>query len=172
MTKRLLALAMILALLVSTSASAFAAEAQYKTTQDFLRELATVDGFEDEVLDIINDGDDNYEVVRIHYSGDMSEYESSMVLLFCEDCEEVQIYLYNLINFAPEKLSEVLAAVNDINAKGTGVKLFVDTSDNSVTAEMYQILCENDAADLTLLALGFMIGYTDSAFEALQDYAA
>ncbi len=172
LTKRLLSLVMVLALLASLSAAAFAEEAQYKTTRDFLAYIADVDGFTYEVLDPIQDDSDNYEVVRVKYSGDISDYTSTMVLLFCEDCEEVQIYCYNLINFAEEDLSDVLVAVNNINAKGTGVKLFVDSSDNSVTAEMYQILCENDAADLAVMALGFMIGYTDTAYEQLQDYAA
>ncbi len=172
LTKRLLSLVMVLALLASLSAAAFAEEAQYKSTRDFLAYIADVDGFTYEVLDPIHDDSDNYEVVRVKYSGDMSDYNSTMVLLFCEDCEEVQIYCYNLINFAEEDLSDVLAAVNSLNANGTGVKLYVDTSDNSVTAEMYQILCENDAADLSVMALGFMIGYTDTAYEQLQDYAA
>ena len=170
-TKRLLAFAMILALLVCLGAPAFAEEAQYTTTKAVLKDLADVEGFKCEVKGIIEGDDAKYEMVSVSYEGDLSEYKSNIQLLFSEDCEEVQIYLYNLINFAPDKLAEVLDAVNDINAGGTGVKLFVDKSDNSVTAEMYQILCENDASDLTLMALGFMIGYTDTVYESLQSYA-
>lgn len=171
MTKRLLAFAMILSLLVCLGASAFAEEAQYRTTKEFLTEISDVEGFDCQVLDIIEGSDTNYEMVSVSYSGELSDYKSNIQLLFSEDCEEVQLYLYNLINFEAGKLADVLDAVNDVNAGGTGVKLFVDKSDNSVTAEMYQILCENDAAELTLMALGFMIGYTDTVFETLQDYA-
>ena len=171
MTKRLLAFVMILSLLVCLGASAFADEAQYKTTQAFLKEIDGYEGFSFEYMRVIEDGDDKYEMVSVTYVGELSNYKSNIQLLFSEDCEEVQLYLYNLINFEAGKLADVLDAVNDVNAGGTGVKLFVDKSDNSVTAEMYQILCENDAAELTIMALGFMIGYTDTVYETLQDYA-
>lgn len=171
MIKRFLAFAMILALLVCLGVPAFAEEAQYKTTKAFLKEIDGYEGFSCEYMRVIEDGDDKYEMVSVTYDGELSNYKSNIQLLFSEDCEEVQVYLYNLINFSADKLAEVLDRINDINAVGTGVKLFVDKSDNSVTAEMYQILCENDAAELTIMALGFMIGYTDTVYEALQDYA-
>ena len=171
MAKRVLAFAMILALLVSLGAPAFAEEAQYATTKSFLEQIAEVDGFECEVKRIIEGDTEKYEMVSVKYEGDMSDYKTNIQLLFSENLDEVQIYVYNLINFDAANYADVLDAVNSVNASGTGVKLFVDKSDNSVTAEMYQILCENDAADITLMAVGFMIGYTDSVFEMLEDYA-
>lgn len=171
LTKRLIALALILTLLVCLTASAFADEPQYKTTQDFLRDVAEIDGFECEYLGLLEGTNNNYDALLVTYSGELSDYKSRLQLLFSDDLEEVQVYVYNLINFDESRLSEVLDKVNDINAGGTGVKLYIDKSDNSVTAEMYQLLCENDASYLSLMALCFMIGYTDSAYEMLTDYA-
>ncbi len=172
MSKRLLAIAVILALLVSLGASAFAEEARYQTTRAFLEAVADVDGFQCEVMDVVEADGENFEMVRVKYSGDISAYESNVQLLFSEDCAEVRIDLYNLISFSEEKLSDVFKAVNLLNSMPTCVKYYVDTSDNTVTASVFQILCEEDPAELTMMALGATIGYTDAAYEVLQEYAA
>ena len=109
--------------------------------------------------------------MKIDYQGDLSAYTSHITLLFAEDGSEAQLYMYNLINFSEEKLNEMMTVVNNLNHRATGIKLFVDASDNSVTAEMYQLLPEENGADLAVVALGFMIGITDSIFEELQSYA-
>ncbi len=172
-TKRILALALVLMLTLSLSAPAFA-DGTYKITQDFIAEVGTIDGFTCTVGDIITDSDGaSYEPVYLTYEGgDLSKYKSNITALFSENREDVQLYLYNLINFDKANLSDVLAKLNDINAQGTGVKLFADLSDNSVTAEMYMLTTPDSCLEIALTALGFMIGYTDSAFELLGDYAA
>ena len=92
-------------------------------------------------------------------------------MLFSEDASEVQLYMYNLITFSEEKLTDVLKAVNDLNHRATGAKLFVDMSDYSVTAEMYQFLPDSDGASVAPAALVFMIRMTDPLHEQLQPYA-
>lgn len=172
LTKRLLSLVMVLALLASLSAAASAEEAQYKTTKAFLEEIREVPDFQCELMGIVTAEGENYEMVRVKYVGEVSDYESNLQLLFSEDCGEVQLYLYKLISFQEEKLAAVLKAVNALNSLRSCVKYYVDLSDNTVTAGAFQILCEEDPAALTMMALGATIGYTDSAYEMLREYAA
>ena len=78
--------------------------------------------------------------------------------------------MYNLIRFDAKDLDAVLNKVNEINSKGTGVKLYVDTSDNSVTAELYLMTTEDVFLDISATGLGYMLSYTDSAFEQLNSF--
>ena len=55
----------------------------------------------------------------------------------------------------------VINKVNEINAQGTGVKLYVDTSDNSVTAELYLMTTEDVFLDISATGLDYMLSYTD-----------
>ena len=167
-TKRLLSAALILVMVLCLSASAFADGAQYETTQNFLAQIEQVDGVTYRVGSI---NSDSLESVYFSYEGKLSEYKSNFAMCFDEKGEEVEIYLFNLINFAEEDLQDVMDAVNDLNASSTGMKLYVDKSDNSVTAEMYLITTPASVTDIALTAFGFTIGFTDSALEMLKDYA-
>ena len=173
--KTLLALALVIVVMFSFSTSAFAAvadDAQYKTTKALLTQIDGLEGLEYTVAGIISSDGTNYEKVLLNYSGDLSNYTSNIVAFFNEDCDEVTFCLFNLINFDEANLADVLAKINNINATTLGgMKLYVDTSDNSVTAELYQLVSEESAADLLPVAFGFVIGYTDQVFELLQDYA-
>ena len=160
--RRILAFALVLMLTMCFGVNAVAADAKYQLTRDFVS--CTIG-------DVVSDSTGNYELVKIDYQGDLSAYTSHITLLFAEDGSEAQLYMYNLINFSEEKLNEMMTVVNNLNHRATGIKLFVDASDNSVTAEMYQLLPEENGADLAVVALGFMIGITDSVFEELQSYA-
>ena len=166
--KRILSVMLTLAMLCCLGVSAFAEGAQYKTTQEFLSMLDTVDGVEYSVEGIVSD---TYEKVSISYSGDQSDYTSNIVAYFSEDGEEVQFSMFNMIDFAEEDLGDVLMAVNDLNAQSSGMKIYVDTSDNSVTAEFYLLTTPETAVEIALTGLGFAIGFTDGAYEALADYA-
>ena len=168
---RILSVVLMVLLLVSLSANAFAADAQYQVTKDFINLLKDVKGATCEVADIVSDSTGNYELVYVTYDGELSDYVSNIAMLFAEDASEVQLYMYNLITFSEEKLPDVLKAVNDLNHRATGAKLFVDMSDYSVTAEMYQLLPDSDGASLATVALGFMISMTDTLYEQLQTYA-
>ena len=169
--RHILSVILTIVMLLSLSASAFAADAQYQVTKDFISLVKDVDGITCEVRDIVSDASGNYELVNVTYDGDLSDYVSKIVMLFAEDASEVQLYMYNLITFSEEKLTDVLTKVNELNHRATGVKLFVDMSDYSVTAEMYQLLPDSDAASLATVALGFIISMTDSLYEQLQSYA-
>ncbi|MBQ3702749.1 MAG: YbjN domain-containing protein [Oscillospiraceae bacterium] len=174
MTRRVFAFALTMTLLLSLSAAAFADGARFDATKSFVKELETIDGFTFTVGDVIEDSDTKYELLKVNYAGgEYSDYESNIVMYFSENGEEVTLYTFNLIAFSAADFQKVLETVNDINAQGTGVKLYVDTSDNTVTAEMYQLATPETVTDLALTALGFMIGYTDRVFEeTLRTYAA
>ena len=169
--RRILAFTLVLMLTMGLGVNAFAADAKYQLTRDFVSQVSGVEGLSCTIGDVVSDSTGNYELVKVDYEGELSAYTSHITMLFAEDESEVQLYMYNLINFSEDKLNEMMTVVNDLNHRATGIKLCVDTSDNSVTAEMYQLLPEENGADLAVVALGFMIGITDSVFEDLQSYA-
>ena len=81
------------------------------------------------------------------------------------------VYMGQVIKFDESRLSEVLEAVNRINAQTTGMKLYVDTSDNTVSAELLQLVTKDSVVDLSVSAVGFLIGFTDKVYERLADFA-
>lgn len=170
--KKLLSIALVLALLLSLGASAFAEEAQFQATRTFLADLDTLEGFHYELGEVRTEDGTRYEPIYLTYDGgEFSDYVSHMSVVFSEDSEEVQLFLFNLINFDEEDYADVLVAVNAINAEGSGVKLYVDDSDNSVTSEMYLLTTEASCEEIALEGLGFLISYTDIAYETLAEYS-
>ncbi len=165
--KKAVSLALVFLMVFSFGSTAFAADAQYKLTRDFLTSIDGFDGLTWTVQDTVSDSTGNYEVVSFSYDGEYSEYVNNFVVLFAEDASEVQLYMYNLISFDKNRLPDVLAIVNDLNHRATGVKLFVDESDYSVTLEMYQLLPDTAPEELAALAVGFFIGISDSIYEDL-----
>ena len=51
------------------------------------------------------------------------------------------------------------------------MKLYVDTSDNTVSAELLQLVTKDSVVELSLSAVGFLIGFTDKVYEQLADFA-
>jgi len=169
--KTVLSFVLVLTLLLSLGSTAFADTAAYQNTQAFLREI---DGFTDltaTLVGVIDFAGENYEQVKLSYKGDASDYTSHFSILFNESQEDIVVYMGQVIKFDGSRLSEVLDAVNSINAQTTGMKLYVDTSDNTVSAELLQLVTEDSVVDLSLSAVGFLIGFTDKVFERLADYA-
>jgi len=169
--KTLLPFALVLTLLLSLGISAFADTAAYQNTQAFLREI---DGYTDltaTLVGVVDFAGENYEQVELSYKGDASDYTSNFSILFNEDQEDIVLYMGQVIKYDESRLSEVMTEVNKLNAQSTGVKLYVDTSDNTVSAELFQLVTKDSAVELSLSAVGFLIGFTDKAFEHLADYA-
>ena len=44
----------------------------------------------------------------------------------------------------------------------------MDTSDNTVSAELYLLVTKDSAVELTEMGLGFMVGFTDKIYEQLS----
>ena len=169
--KTILSFALVLTLLLSLGNIAFADTAAYQNTQAFLREI---DGYTDltaTLVGVIDFAGENYEQVKLSYKGDASDYTSHFSILFNEDQEDIVLYMGQVIKFDESRLSEVMTEVNKLNAQTTGVKLYVDASDNTVSVELFQLVTKDSAAELSLSAVGFLIGFTDKVFERLADYA-
>lgn len=125
-----------------------------------------------ELVGVINFGNENYEQVKVSYKGSASEYTSNFSVLFNENEGDVVLYMSPLITFEEDKLNDVMTAVNKINAGTTGLKIYVDTSDNSVSAELYLLVTKESAVELTETGVGFMIGFTDKVYEELSQFKA
>ena len=169
--KNVLSFALVLTLLLSLSISVFADGASYQNTQAFLE---AIDGYTDlssTLVGVIDFAGENYEHVKLSYKGDASDYTSNFSILFNEDQEDIVVYMGQVIKFDESRLSEVLEAVNRINAQTTGMKLYVDTSDNTVSAELLQLVTKDSVVDLSVSAVGFLIGFTDKVYERLADFA-
>ena len=74
-----------------------------------------------------------------------------------------------VLNFASEKLSDVLTEVNQLNAGTTSVKLYVDTQKNVVMAEFFLLATEDSLIDISLAGTGMLIGFTDQVYEGMKD---
>ena len=168
--KKLLSMALVLAMLLSLSVPAFAEEAKYQNTKGFLRDVEGYEDLKTELVGVIDFAGENYEQVKVSYKGSASNYTSNFSVLFNENEGDVVLYMNPLITFEESKLNEVMTAVNNINAGTTGLKLYVDTSDNSVSAEMYLLVTADSAVQLTETGVGFMIGFTDKVYEQLSQF--
>ena len=169
--KTVLSFILVFTLLLSLSVPVFADGAAYQNTRDFLKEI---DGYTDltSSLDgVISFAGENYEHVNLSYKGEGSDYTSNFSILFNESQDDIVVYMGQVIKFDESKMSEVLKAVNDINAQTTGMKLYVDTSDNTVSAELLQLVTKDSVVELSLSAVGFLIGFTDKVYEQLSDFA-
>ena len=74
-----------------------------------------------------------------------------------------------VLNFASEKLSDVLTEVNQLNTGTTSVKLYVDTQKNVVMAELFLLATEDSLIDISLTGTGMLIGFTDQVYEGIKD---
>ena len=168
--KKLLTMALVLAMLLSLGVPAFAEEAKYQNTKGFLKDVEGYTDLKTELTGVINFAGENYEQVKVSYKGSASDYTSNFSVLFNENEGDVVLYMNPLITFEESKMNEVMTAVNGINAGTTGVKVYVDTSDNSVSAELYLLVTEDSAVQLTETGIGFMIGFTDKVYEQLSQF--
>ena len=169
--KTVLSFALVLALLLSLSIPAFADGAAYQNTDAFLKEI---DGYTDltaTLVGVIDFAGENYEHVKLSYKGDASDYTSNFSILFNENQEDFVVYMGQVIKYDGSRLSEVMEKVNSINAQTTGVKLYVNTSDNTVSAEFLQLVTKDSVVELSMSAVGFLIGFTDKVYERLADFA-
>lgn len=170
MKKPIIILSLVLSLLFSTTA--FAEEPQYATTRNFLAAADLERGITYTLKGPITDANGtNYDLVSLTYKGNASPYTSNIMLLFNESQDRVQLMMYNLIDFAEEDRAEVLDEINMLNRQISGIKLYIDDSDYSVTVEMYMFVNESNVAEATLSAIGFMIGKTDAIYDMLKEYS-
>ena len=170
-SRRILTFALILVLMFSLSVSAFADDAKHQSTKEYMDALSTVAGISCEPGEIVKLAGKEYEIVSVRYSGDRTWHESAFVAGVCEDGTDV-ILSMNFLQFDPKNLVDVLLAVNDLNAGTTGTKIYVDRSDNTIAAEMYLIMGEEMDRDIALTGTTTFIGFTDTMYDSLVQFAA
>lgn len=180
MTKRILAFALTLMLLLSLSVPAFAVKAsgsagtadqpQYEATQKFLADVADSSSVEAEYLGSSTIANTAYEIVGATYSGDQSKYISNLKVLFNEAGDEVIVAMEHVFNFKEADLQAVMSDVNHYNAASIGPKLYVDTENLCINAELYEIATPETVVDVAEISLGFMVGFTDVVYEDFQVY--
>lgn len=165
--KHILAFALILMLALSLCVPAYADDAAYDFTEDFLAGAANEPGLEYELEGL---DDNKTEVVSLTYSGDLSDYVSYFFAFFASDGETVLLYMPNVITFEEDDLADILIYVNELNAASTGVKLYVDTDAYTVDAELYLLTTPETAGSIALVGSGELVAFTDDIFELLGEY--
>lgn len=169
--KKLLFIALFLALLLSLSVPAFAADAAYQNTRTFLKEMDGYEGFDLNLAGVIDFAGEKYEEVDISYKGELARHPAEFSVLFNQDEEDIVYYMDSVIKFDESRLADVLAAVNSLNAQTTGLKMYVNTSDNTVSAELFLLVTKESAGELSLYGTGFFIAFADGVYDRLQDYS-
>ena len=169
-SKSLLAFSLILALMLSLGASAFAEEYQYQSTKDYVEALKTVPGISCEPGEVVSLAGKDYEVAAVRYTGNRTVHESNFVAAVCEDGADV-ILSMTFLRFDLMDLADVLLAVNALCAETTGVKFYADLSDNTISAEMFLIMGKELSPDIAVTGTTTFIGFTDTMYDRLAKYA-
>lgn len=168
--KTILALILIFVLLFSVSIYAFAEDAKFKATNDFLNAVADEKSVTCTVGDVFTFGKTQYERVFVTFDSDVSQYKSTFTVNFSEDGTTVFLYI-PMLTFDEKDLTIVLEKVNEINANSIGPKYYVDTENNAVVAEFFLIITENSLPDIVPYATVMFIAYNDTVYELIKDYA-
>ncbi len=160
-------LSLVLAMLMLFSVtSAFAVDATYKTTQEF---LAAMDSRDLSYTYVGMDNSDNEKVTTKFGLGE-TDKTAEYRLFFDEEQDEVAIRLWNVIKFDPSNRAKVIDAVNEANEAWKFVRFYIDDDTNSVDAAIDTILPTSGSGDITVQMLGLMISVVDAAYPSLSVY--
>ena len=170
-SKSLPAFALILVLMLCLGASAFADDFQFQSTKDYAEALKTVGGFSCEPGEVVSLAEKDYEIVAVRYAGNRTTHESNFIAGVCEDGADV-ILSMTFLQFDQKDLADVMLAVNNLCAETTGVKFYVDMSDNTVIAEMFLIMGKELSPDIAVTGTTTFVGFTDTMYDKLVQYAA
>ena len=164
--KKLFAVVLMLCLFLSLSVPAFAASAQYGTTQAFLKVL-TREGHKYSYMGI--DADDDEEV-DVSFVGDNID-EIDVKIWFNADLDIVSLRSWRVINFRQSDLADVLTVVNKLNNDYKFVKFVVDEEDLSVDAKVDCPLRDDaNAGEIAYDALYYIVKIIDDAYPELKPY--
>ena len=178
MTKRILALVIVLILCVSFTGSAFASglskfrdkqsggeTAAFASTQSFL-DAMDAEGIIYTYHGLDSDNDDYVEVV---YTGDYCD-SIDINIYFDESGTEANFRFWNVIDFNSVDYREILTVVNQLNSDYKWAKFVVDTSDYSVTASIDTLFPFGDAGEICLETLNQIVNIADLGYHALESY--
>lgn len=151
----LLALLCLLSLLVSFTGSAFAEEAQYTATKDFLSFLDQKE-IKYEYLGVSDDRE------RVSVEFELDNFPSlTCYLIFNYDNEEVSLRIWNIVTASAGK-NYILTTLNSIEYDYKFVKFVYDESDSTVQAEMDMYIDGNHCGRSVYDAMMAMFNVTDN----------
>ena len=179
--KRFVCAMLTVVLFVSLAAPAMASSyfyrygknTEYDTTYAFIQQLDAYDiDYELAGLD-----DDDNEVVRILFNATDSAkkaYEYTISCYFTGDEQACHMRVFNLINYKTDDVMtylHVLTECNQINLTYRWAKLFVDTSDNSVTVAMdMAFVGSDDAGAICAQNLVYLTSIAEASYDILRVY--
>ena len=169
--KSILAFVLIFVMMFSLSASAFADEAQYKGTKEFLK---AVDGDESLTCSLIgiveNDQGQKFEEVSISYDGELSDYIIKMKAQFSEDGEWILLSVPELLKIDEGEQLSILALLNVLNAQSDFVKFYLESSNWAISSKLGVIVREGVVADIGMEAIACLVLQSDFAYQILEEY--
>ena len=165
--KKMLAVLLVLGLILSLSVTAFAVNAQYGTTQAFLKVLDR----EEHKYNYMGIDQDDDEKVNVTFTGDNMD-EIDVNIYFNADQDIVSMYSWYVIEFDEADLVDVLKLVNQLNNDYKFVTFVVDESDYSVDAKVNCPLRDDDSAgEIAYDALWYIVMIVDEAYPELEAFA-
>ncbi len=162
MKKKTISMLIILALILSISATAFAASPKYKSTKAFIEVLKEYDieytlqtgEFNDEIINFVDGG--NYR--------DTIDIDAS----FWDTEDEMTLYSFSLVEFQPRDRAKVLDAVNELNSSFSYGTFFV--VENFVNVSWDVILGEKDIRNIAEEALVAFFHTVDEGYNELAKF--
>ncbi len=164
--KKWLPVLLVIVLVLALSVPAMAAKGEYVTTRQFLKVMDK----EKEDYELVGVDDDDDEHVVAYFTGEALG-DAVVHIYFRPDLDEVNMRCWDIITFDDDDYSDVLEAVNELNNDYKFVKFTLDTSDNTVSAEMDSFLRQGaesgEIAYDSLIAVEFL---ANVAYEELSVY--
>lgn len=162
--KKIISVFMILFIVASFSLPASAVSASYSSTKSFIYIL------DDNNIKYTVNGivEDDYECVSVNNSGDYFNY--TIKYFFDSNLENASLRVWDIITFNDSDFYNVLKVVNDFNASHKYGRLYVDESDNTVTAASDLIFRTHDVDEICLEATLYIVQTIDEAYKDLRVY--
>ena len=158
----------VAAMLLATAAPVYAGTATYKATQDFIDALEAAN-WKYTLGGIMRNGSENVDVL---FEGDYMP-EILINCFFSDDNSDAIFYSWNVINFTRADVEDVIVLCNELNLSLPYVKFYIDTDDNSGTAELSYLMDEDlDCGYISLKNMYSMVCLVDEAYKVLQPYNA
>lgn len=112
-----------------------------------------------------------YEVEGVDEDGDelvsIDRWSFTLNCYFSEDGQDMSILIWYLSSYDPSQLDDVLMICSRLNSESRGVCFYADESDNTITASMDVILREEDADEVALEAVEYLLELLPEAKGAL-----
>ena len=155
MLKKVVAFAVLMALLLSLTAGAFAESANLVSTQNFMVYLDA----NDIVYEYVGTNDDGDERLTLDF--ELDNFDSlTCTVFFDSDDDEVDLRVWYIVTPNTDAYS-ILSTINQLNNDYKFAKFVYDTSDGTVQAEMDMAIDKNGCAEPVMNAITWLLGVVD-----------